>query len=64
MDISKSSGDFRVNPAGAEATVDVAKLSAEQADSEMQIRVSLWGLAPLDDERPGFVSLGLGAIWY
>ncbi len=65
MDLSKSSGDLRFNPAGAELWVDVTSLDASRGnDSAPQIRISVWGLAPLNDAHPWLLSLGIGAIWY
>jgi hypothetical protein len=64
MDLRNTSGEFRFNPAGAEITADITHLSAEHADAEMQIRITLWGLLPLSDDRPGLLSLGIGAVWY
>lgn len=65
MDMTKTSGDFRGNLAGAEVTVDITTLDADAgSEGQMQIRVSLWGLAPIDDSHPGLLSLGLGVIWY
>jgi hypothetical protein len=64
MDLRNTSGEFRFNPAGAEISADITHLSAEHDDSEMQIRVTLWGLLPMHDDRPGLLSLGIGAIWY
>lgn len=65
MDLKNTSGKFRSNLAGAEASVDITRLDAgESSDAQMQIRVSVWGLMPLDDDHPGILTLGLGAIWY
>lgn len=65
MDMNGTSGEFRSNLAGLEANVDITKLdTAPDTDPDMQLRVFLWGLAPLDDDHPGMLSLGLGAIWY
>jgi hypothetical protein len=65
MNLKDTTGEFRFNPAGAQGTVDIVKLDTSQAEgSEMQIRLTLWGLAPLDTAHPGMVSAGLGAIWY
>jgi hypothetical protein len=53
------------NPAGIQASVDITKFDVRNStDSSMQIRILAWGLLPLDIYRPGFVSLGVGAIWY
>ncbi len=64
MNLAHTSGAFRVNPAGAEASVDITRLDSDRDGEEMQIRVLLSGLYPLDDAHPGMLSLGLGAIWY
>jgi hypothetical protein len=65
MDLSKSSGELRFNPAGAEISVDITSLDASRGnDNAPQIRISVWGVAPLDDAHPWQLSLGLGAIWY
>jgi hypothetical protein len=65
MDLRGSSGNFRFNPAGAELSVDVTALDASRGnESSPQIRIAVWGVAPLDDAHPGLLSLGLGAIWY
>ena len=65
MDLARSSGDFRFNPAGAELSVDVTRLDASRGnESAAQIRIALWGVAPIDTAHPGRLSLGLGAVWY
>jgi hypothetical protein len=65
MDLSKSSGDFRFNPAGAQVSVDITTLDASHGDEPAaQIRIALWGLAPLGDSRPWILNLGIGALWY
>jgi hypothetical protein len=65
MDLGRSSGDFRFNPAGAEISVDVAGIDASRGDvSAPQIRIAVWGVAPLNDSHPGMLSLGIGALWY
>ncbi|HEX4340452.1 MAG TPA: hypothetical protein VH062_31300 [Polyangiaceae bacterium] len=65
MVLSRSSGDFRFNPAGAELSVDVTGIDASRGDtSAAQIRIALWGVAPLNDAHPGLLSLGIGTIWY
>jgi hypothetical protein len=65
MDLQGTSGTFRFNPAGVEASVDVTKLDASETDAgEPNIRFAVSALMPLDDDRPGFLSLGIGAIWY
>jgi hypothetical protein len=65
MDLKYTSGDFRFNPAGAEASVDITRLDTSEEDpAEPHIRLALSGLAPLDDARPGFLSLGIGVIYY
>jgi hypothetical protein len=65
LDLSKTSGDFRFNPAGAEISVDVTSLDASRGNQNAaQIRITVWGVAPLNDEHPWLLSLGMGAIWY
>lgn len=67
MDITNvNSGKFRTNLAGVEASLDITRLNAGAAnpDAEMQIRGSVWFLAPLDDDHPGMLTLGLGVIYY
>ncbi len=65
MELSKSSGDFRFNPAGAELSLDVTSLDASRGNQNAaQIRIAVWGVAPLNDAHPWLLSLGLGAIWY
>ncbi|HEX7670785.1 MAG TPA: hypothetical protein VF395_14420 [Polyangiaceae bacterium] len=65
MDLKYTSGDFRFNPAGAEATVDITRMDTSEDDAaEPHIRLALSGLVPLDDARPGFLSLGIGVIYY
>jgi hypothetical protein len=65
MDLAGTKGDFRFNPAGIEASVDITRLDTTQGEtSASQIRVWAAGLMPMDDSRPGFASLGIGAIWY
>ena len=65
LDLGRSSGDFRFNPAGAELSVDVTGIDASRAnESAAQIRIALWGVAPLNDGHPGMLSLGIGVIWY
>jgi hypothetical protein len=65
MDLSKTSGDFRFNPAGAEISVDITSLDASRGnENAAQIRIAVWGVAPLNDAHPWLLSLGIGAIWY
>jgi hypothetical protein len=69
MDLSdklgNGNGKFLFNPAGAQITVDITKFNvSENTDPSMQIRLSVWGLVPLDIDHPGLLSLGVGAIWY
>jgi len=65
MDLRGTSGKFRFNPAGVEASVDIAKIDASETDAgEPNIRLAVSALMPLDDDRPGFLSLGIGAVWY
>src|SRR5262249_47752147 len=65
MDLRRTSGDFRFNPAGAQVSVDVTGIDASHGDEPApQIRIAVWGLAPLGDSRPWILSLGIGAIWY
>jgi hypothetical protein len=65
MDIAETSGDFRFNYAGFQATVDLTTLRVDSAkDNEAQIRFRLYFLAPIDDERPGALTAALGAAWY
>jgi hypothetical protein len=65
MDLKYTSGDFRFNPAGAEASVDITRMDTSEDDAaEPHIRLALSGLVPLDDARPGFLSLGIGVIYY
>jgi hypothetical protein len=67
MDLKDTVGDgkFRFNPAGFEINVDIIKFNVnESTDPSMQIRLLGWVLVPLDHDRPGFLSLGVGAIWY
>lgn len=65
MDLKYTSGDFRFNPAGAEASVDITRMDTSEDDAaEPHIRLALSGLVPLDDSRPGFLSLGIGVIYY
>jgi hypothetical protein len=65
MDLGKTSGDFRFNPAGAEISVDVTSLDASRGNQNApQIRIAVWGVAPLNDAHPWLLSLGIGAIWY
>jgi len=53
------------NPAGVQVSVDITKFDVRNStDSSMQIRLLAWGLVPMDVDRPGFLSLGVGAIWY
>jgi hypothetical protein len=65
MELSKTSGDFRFNPAGAQISVDITTLDASHGNEpSAQIRIAVWGLAPLGDSHPWVVNLGIGAIWY
>lgn len=67
MDLKDTVGDgkFLFNPAGAEITVDIAKFDVRNdTEPTMQIRLAAWALFPLDADRPGMLSLGVGAIWY
>ena len=50
---------------GAEITVDMTKFNVnESTDPSMQIRLKIWGLLPIDLDRPGQLTAGVGAIWY
>jgi hypothetical protein len=65
MDLAKTSGDFRFNPAGAQVSVDVTGIDASRGDEPSpQIRIAVWGLAPVGDSRPWIVTFGIGVIWY
>lgn len=68
MDLKDTVGDgkFAFNPAGGEVWVDITKFDVrETTENSMQIRLLAWGLVPIaPPDKPGFLSLGVGAIWY
>ena len=65
FDLKTSESDVRFNPAGAELTVDIVTLkSGTDALVDGQIRFTVLGLPPIDEERPGLVSGALGFVLY
>jgi hypothetical protein len=69
MDLKNAFGEGKswlgFNPAGVQVSVDITKMDVkDDTNNSMQIRLLAWGLLPMDVERPGFASIGVGAIWY